>query len=91
MKSEIEKAGDEVGKLRQDLLEKEQQNAVLKKANAELSKKLKSYRTMLAESQKNEEMLTKKLGDATKLIGSLPASSIASDERHELVDELLAN
>ena len=50
MKSEIEKAGDEVGKLRQDLLEKEQQNAVLKKANAELSKKLKSYRTMLAES-----------------------------------------
>ena len=44
---------------------------------------------MLAESQKNEDMLTKKLGDATKLIGSLPASSIASDERHELVDELL--
>ena len=49
MKDEIAVASNEVVQLRQELLEKDNQNQMLKKQNSELKSKVKCYRKLVAD------------------------------------------
>ena len=52
MKDEIAVASNEVVQLRQELLEKDNQNQMLKKQNSELKSKVKCYRKLVADLNK---------------------------------------